>query len=48
MPPIFTGSSYTSRINIDGVLMYRMIGDVCSTYVEVFRNGVIEAGELYM
>ena len=47
-PPIYTGSTYTNRINIDGVLSYRMIEDNCSTYVEVYKNGVIEAVESYM
>jgi len=47
-PPIFTGSEYSGRVNIDGILSYRMLGAVCSTYVEVFKNGIIEAVESSM
>lgn len=47
-PPIYSGSGYSNRINIDGILSYRMEGSGCSTYVEVFKNGIVEAVESYM
>jgi len=47
--PIYSGSGYNTRINIDGLLSFRA-GDnsISSSYVEVFRNGIIEAVESYM
>lgn len=46
--PIYTGSQFSTRVNIDGILSYRMQGSGCSTYVEVFKNGVVEAVESAM
>lgn len=47
--PIYSGSSYNNRINIDGLLIYHLMSDgICSTYLEIFRTGIIEGVETYM
>ncbi|MHA1716509.1 MAG: AlbA family DNA-binding domain-containing protein [Promethearchaeota archaeon] len=47
--PIYCGSGYNSRINIDGLLSFKLMNNgISSTYVEVFRNGIVEAVESYM
>ena len=46
-PPIVVGSGWSSRINLDGVVTYSGVENGAMSYTQLFRNGAIEAVEVY-
>jgi hypothetical protein len=47
IPPMVTGSGFSSRINLDGLAIYSGPQDDSLSYTQLFRNGVVEAAECY-
>ncbi len=48
MSPMFSSSGWSNRYNLDGFLTYADGGEQKHSYVQLFRNGIIEAVETSM
>lgn len=46
-PPIIKGSGWSSRINLDGFVVFSPFENGSISYSQLFRNGTIEAVETY-
>jgi len=47
LPPVVVGSNWSNRINLDGFVTYSGLENGAMSYTQLFRNGVIEAVEVY-
>lgn len=47
MSPMYC-SQFNHRYNLDGFVTFGMTGEKCDTYVQLFRNGIIEAVNGYL